>query len=65
MFTETQWKELDKRELEFRKIFAGEKPDYVPSWHFNGELKQTRPELLIAEKDKLSVIWGEQYPGLL
>ncbi len=52
MFSEAQWKEMDDRESQFVKLFSGEQPDYVPSWYHNAELKQTRPELLIAEKDR-------------
>ncbi len=52
MFSEAIWKELRYRESQFTKVLAGGKPDYVPSWYFNSDLKQTRPELLIAEKDK-------------
>ncbi len=52
MFTETQWKELDYRENQFAKVFAGEKPDYVPVWFYHEELGQMRPELLMEEKNR-------------
>lgn len=52
MFTEAQWKELDYRENQFAKVFAGEMPDYVPVWFYHEELGQMRPELLMVEKDR-------------
>jgi len=50
MFCESAWQELRAREFQFRKLFAGEWPDYVPSWHYRGE--QIRPELLIVDRDR-------------
>ncbi|MBU8902767.1 MAG: hypothetical protein KOO69_08505, partial [Victivallales bacterium] len=52
MFTEAQWKELNYRENQFAKVFAGEKPDYVPVWFYHEELGQMRPELLMEEKNR-------------
>ena len=52
MFSQAQWKELDYRESQFAKVFAGEKPDYVPVWFYYEELGQIKPELLMAEKDR-------------
>lgn len=52
MFPEATWRELWARESGFQKLFSGEKPDCVPCWHFNWDLKQIRPELLVVEKDR-------------
>ena len=52
MFSESQWKELNCRENQFAKVFAGEKPDFVPVWWYYEELGQIKPELLMAEKDR-------------
>jgi len=50
MFCESAWQELRSREQQFQKLFAGEKPDYVPSWYYRDE--QIRPELLVVDKDR-------------
>ena len=46
MFSEAAWRELDSREGRFRLAFEGT-PDYIPSWYFDAELRQIRPELLV------------------
>jgi len=52
VFTESTWRELADRELAFRRLFAGERSDHVPAWHFNSGLGQIRPELLTVEQDR-------------
>lgn len=52
MFSESTWAELGARESAFQQLFNGEKLARAPSWHFNGDLKQIRPESLIVEKDR-------------
>jgi len=52
IFSESIWRELDARKRAFRKPFDGEQSGDVPSWYFNGDLKQLRPELLITEEDR-------------
>ena len=52
MFTESTWAELRARESGFQRVFNGEKLDSAPSWYFNGDLKQIRPEILVEERDK-------------
>jgi|GEM_PF-1498608 len=52
MFSEVQWNELDHRENQVAKVFAGEQPDHVPVWFYHEELGQMRPELLMAEKNR-------------
>ena len=52
MLSEATWQELADRELAFRRLFAGERIEHVPAWHFNGGLNQIRPELLAVERDR-------------
>ena len=52
MFSESTWAELGARESGFQRVFNGETLDSAPSWCFNGDLKQIRPEILLEEKDK-------------
>jgi len=52
MFTESQWKEIRRREGDFRKLYSGEGCDYVLSWYFNAALDMQRPDYLITENDR-------------
>lgn len=52
MFTESQWKEIRRREGDFRKLYSGEGCDYVLSWYFNCALDMQRADYLIAENDR-------------
>ncbi|RKY23917.1 MAG: hypothetical protein DRP83_08445 [Planctomycetota bacterium] len=52
MFSESQWQELKYREAQFAKVFAGERPDFVPVWFYHEQLGQMKPELLMLEKDR-------------
>ncbi len=52
MFSDVIWKELDRREAEFRQVFEGRPVDRVPVWFYHEELGQMKPELLMVEKNR-------------